>query len=45
MGAAGLDVETRDRGMGNSDIDKRINYFLVDNYDKTIACFDQLSQS
>ena len=37
MGNTGMQCEIRDRGLGDKNIDKRLNFFLVDNYDTTIT--------
>ena len=45
MGSAGIECEIRDRGMGNENIDKRLDFFLIEHYDDTIRCFDSMSNS
>ena len=43
MGNSGMQCEIRDRGMGNENIDKRLSFFLVENYEKTIGMLDTMS--
>ena len=43
MGNSGMQCEIRDRGMGNENIDKRLNFFLVENYEKVTGMLDTMS--
>ncbi len=43
MGNRGMQCKTRDRGMGSENVDKRLHYFLVEEYDETISIFDSLN--
>ena len=43
MGNRGIQCDTRDRGMGDENVDKRLNYWLVEEYAETIQVFDSLN--
>ena len=40
-----MQCEIRDRGMGNENIDKRLNFLLVDNYDMAVGNLDSMDSS
>ena len=45
MGNSGMQCQIRDRGMGNESVDKRLNFFLIENYDTCMGMLDDMESS
>ena len=42
MGASGMQCEIRTRGLGDENIDKRLNFFLIENYETAVVMLDSM---